>query len=206
VKRLYLLLLCCIVLASQSYCGGAYGATALRKIKNWGLWTHGGEKDYELGVDDDTRVHDKPSACIRAIVENPKGFASIEQEFSAEEFRGKHIRYSGAIKTNNVTDLCELWMKVSGPDGVVSFDNMEDRALKGTSEWKDCSIVLNVPKESRSIKMGFLVSGTGTGWLNSVAVEAVSDQVPVTGKPVAPGTFASEGLKLQPSNLDFEKR
>jgi hypothetical protein len=39
-----------------------------------------------------------------------------------------------------------------------------------------------------------------------VAVEAVSDQVPVTGKPVAAGKFASEALRLQPSNLDFEKR
>lgn len=40
-----------------------------------------------------------------------------------------------------------LWFRVDGTTGKsLSFDNMQDRAVKGTTEWARYEIVLDVPE------------------------------------------------------------
>ena len=46
-----------------------------------------------------------------------------------------------------MSDYAALWMRVDGGGKVIKFDNMEDRPVKGTTEWKRCSVVLTHPRQ-----------------------------------------------------------
>lgn len=87
-------------------------------------------------------------------------------------------------------------MRVDKGSQSVAFDNMEDRAIKGTTGWKVYQIVLDVPQNATGIFFGVLLSQTGTVWLNSVKFEVVGTDVPVTGRPQREG----------PTNLGFERQ
>ena len=76
----------------------------------------------------------------------------------------------------------------------MAFDNMEDRALKGATDWTKCVVVLDVGAQASNIAFGVLLSGTGTVWIDRMRFEAVDDSVPVT----SPATSRDE-----PQNLDF---
>lgn len=93
---------------------------------------------------------------------------------------GKHIRYTGFIRTENVTEgWAGLWWRVDGEGGkVLAFDNMQNRGATGTTGWKRYEISLTVPKDARNINFGVIHIGGGTAWFDSLAVEV--DGVPYT--------------------------
>ena len=72
-------------------------------------------------------------------------------------------------------------MRVDGPQGVLAFDNMQSRPIKGTADWKPCEVVLEVPGGATAIWFGLLLSGPGQVWFDDLQVEAVDATVPVTG-------------------------
>jgi len=88
-----------------------------------------------------------------------------------------------------------LWMRVDKNSSAVAFDNMEDRAIKGTSDWQRYEVVLDVPKDATGIAFGILLAGPGTVWLNSTNFELVESDVPTTGREHRPDA---------PTNLNFQ--
>ena len=87
-------------------------------------------------------------------------------------------------------------MRVDKGDDAVAFDNMQNRAVKGNSEWKSYQVVLNVQEDATRIAIGILLHATGTVWINGVTVDVVDRNVPVTDMlPQA----------SKPGNLGFEK-
>jgi hypothetical protein len=70
---------------------------------------------------------------------------------------------------------------------------MEERAIKGTTDWKKYEIVLDVPLNASNIGFGALLSETGQIWLEKLNFEIVDTTVPTTGK------------KRDEPNLDFDK-
>jgi hypothetical protein len=80
----------------------------------------------------------------------------------------------------------------------LAFDNMGDRPLKGTFDWRKEDVVLDVPAGGTGAFFGILLSGTGTVWLNNRRIEEVGNDVAVTGKPKQPANTA-------PVNLNFEQ-
>lgn len=71
---------------------------------------------------------------------------------------------------------------------------MEDRALRGTTDWTECVVVLDVGARASNIAFGVLLSGTGTVWIDRMKFEAVDDSVPVT---------SAARSRDEPRNLDF---
>jgi hypothetical protein len=69
---------------------------------------------------------------------------------------------------------------VDGPNGVLVIDNMEDRALRGTTDWVQAAIVLDVSDQARVILFGALLSGAGAIDLTRLRFEEASDTVPTT--------------------------
>ncbi len=91
-------------------------------------------------------------------------------------------------------------MRVDGEGGrQLGFDNMVNRAVKGTTDWKEYSIVLDVPENSKSINYGVLLGGDGEVWFDSFKLEEVGKDVPVTNLTKEPK------LPAAPSNLGFEE-
>jgi hypothetical protein len=120
------------------------------------------------------------------------------QDIAADRYAGKRVRFSAFMKTEDESSA-GLWLRVDKGTSSVAFDNMQDRALKGTSGWQRYAVVLDVPKDATGIFFGVLLSGTGKVWINSGNFEVVSDDVPTTGsstnRPPRP---------LEPVNLSFD--
>lgn len=176
--------------------------------KNW--WT-ADCPDYEVGVDAETKYKDKPSVFLKfigtdKIAEKSADFTTLSQTIKAVKYRGKRVRFSAYIKSRDAASA-RLWMRVDGKSGddapakdpILRFDNMEDRAIKGTAAWTKCEIVLDIPPESETIIFGFMLCGKGRMWGGGALFEIVDDKVPTTDM------LTWNVLSDQPLNLDFKE-
>jgi hypothetical protein len=87
---------------------------------------------------------------------------------------------------------------VDGRESSLSFDNMQDRPIKGDSDWRAYSIVLDVPEQATGIAYGVLLAGAGSVWMDGASFEVVDQTVPTTG------TGRGTRPTAVPTNLDFE--
>ena len=139
-----------------------------------------------------------PSAYLKAKSPVVQGFGTLMQNFRADHYLGKRVRFSAFVKTEGAQDWAGLWMRVDKGSKQVAFDNMQNRPIKGTTNWQKYDVVLNVPQDATGIFFGVLLSGSGTAWLNDAKFEAVGPTVLTTN-----GDMIQE--PDEPTNLDFEK-
>lgn len=158
--------------------------------------SHPGE--YDVGLDTSVRRSGgKASATVKAIATDLHGFGTLMQTTVPGEYRGKRVRFSGYVKSENVrAGWAGLWLRIDGaaPAQPLGFDNMQQRPIKGTTDWKRYAIVLDVPDEATALAFGLLLAGDGQVWMDDLTFEVVPSSVPTTGGP-----------SLGPQNLDFEK-
>ncbi|MFI6880781.1 hypothetical protein ACIBL6_45765 [Streptomyces sp. NPDC050400] len=154
-------------------------------------------EDYEFGIDTQIFHSGRTSAFIQAR-SGAKGFASVAQVFKADAYRGKRVRLSAMLKARDVTKWAGLWLRIDDAlHNVLEFDNTADgRSISGTQRWSQRDVVLDVPDEGATIRIGFILTGPGRVWCDDVAVEEVSREVPVTRN--------IEGVRAHPENLNFE--
>lgn len=170
------------------------------KIKGWFL-SGSHPYNYEIGIDR-TNVHQgKTSGYLKSkTVQEKDEFATMMQQFKANAFKGKRIKLSGFIKTNNVTQFSGLWMRVdSASEDILQFDNMSDRPIIGTNSWNRYSIVLDVPENSAVISFGILLTGEGEVWSDGLNFEIVDKDTPTTN------ISFEDNLLEEPTNLSFEE-
>jgi RNA polymerase sigma factor (sigma-70 family) len=166
-------------------------------------WSKNGAKaeSYIVGVDSLQTWGGMPSAYVESLSSKVEGgFGGMMQTTSAENFEGKRVRLSGWIKTEDANEGGgSLWMRIDGERGQpLALDNMSNRAVKGTADWQEASVVLDVPKGASALAYGFFVAGGGKMWINGQKIEEVGAEVPSTNmitKPTLPKT---------PTNLGFD--
>jgi hypothetical protein len=81
----------------------------------------------------------------------------------------------------------------------LSFDDMRDRPLIGSSEWSPIEIVLDVPSVSDEISFGILLHGKGQVSIDNIKITIVNNDVPVTD------VLKNKSESYSPKNLDFEE-
>lgn len=165
-------------------------------------WFLAGTKpaSYEAGTDAQAAYNGHPSAYLKAKEPDPGGgFGTLMQDFRADKYVGKRVRFSAFAKSDGIQSWAGLWMRVDKEKDSVAFDNMMDRPIKGTTGWQKYDVVLDVPQDATGIFFGVLLDGPGAVWLNSANFEVVGTEVPTTG---------GKGSKLPdgPTNLNFENR
>ena len=76
-------------------------------------------------------------------------------------------------KGDKVRIMAGLWMRVDGmgKDEMLSFDNMQNRPITGTTEWKKYEIILPVPESASNLAYGALLDGTGQIWFDNFTFE-----------------------------------
>ena len=170
-------------------------------------WYLAGNKpmDYESGVDAQTMHNGYSSAYLKGKKPEIDGFGTLMQDFRADQCVGKRLRFSAFVKSEGVENWAGLWMRVdksaeAGPQ-VLAFDNMQDRAIKGTTDWQNYAVVLDVPEGATGIFFGVVVNGSGSVWMSNLKIEPVGTDVPTTSKTM--GTSASR--PDAPQNLNFEQ-
>ena len=168
-------------------------------------WPRNGAKadQYVVGVDANQTWGGMPSAYVESVTpEVDGGFGGMMQTISAENYVGKRVRLSGWIKTEDANQGGgHLWLRIDGQERgqMLGFDNMSNRAVKGTSDWQEASIVLDVPPGSRALAYGFFVAGGGKMWVNGQRIEEVGTNVPTTEMKPPQRT-----LPGAPQNLGFD--
>lgn len=143
----------------------------------------------------------KASGYLKSkTVQEKDEFATMMQQFKANAFKGKRIKLSGFIKTNNVKQFSGLWMRVdSATEDILQFDNMSDRPIIGTNSWNRYPIVLDVPENSAVISLGISLTGEGEVWLDGLNIEIVDKDTPTTN------ISFEDNLLEEPTNLSFEE-
>lgn len=138
-------------------------------------------ESYEMGGDP-TVAHGKEGGGFIISKEPLKeGFGTWMTEIGSEKYLGKRVRLSGYLMTEDVTNWAGLWMRVDVNDSTISFDNMMDRVVKGTSGWEKYDIVLDVPSEEASIYCGVFIQGEGSAWVDGFKIDVVGNDVLETG-------------------------
>lgn len=153
--------------------------------------------DYSIGADRNVRHSGKASGYIKSKGLNPKGFGTLMQMSRADDYRGKRVRMSAYIKSEKIEGWAGMWMRIDGPESkTLSFDNMADRPIKGTTNWGKYEVVLDVPGNSEYIAFGILLRGKGQAWIDDIQFEIVGSDVKTTGN--------ENKYPKRPINLNFE--
>jgi hypothetical protein len=153
---------------------------------------------YDMGIDKGAGQNGKNAATIKSLSNKRKKWGTLMQNSLPTKYLGKKIKMSGFMKSANVSDWAGFWLRVDGSENKwnsLSFDNMYDRAIKGTTDWKKYEIVLNVPNTTTNIAFGALLNGPGQIWFENLNFEIVDDLVKTTGT----------ATHQEPFNLDFSK-
>jgi hypothetical protein len=187
-----------VVLLLLSFTQLSFSQYQTEKIKGW-IVTGSIPESYEIGLENNKERHSKVG-YLKSIENKIDGFGSIMQSFEPADFLGKKVKLTAYIKTTDVKGWCGMWMRVDGQKKgkSLSFDNMGDRPIKGTTPWTKYEIILYVPESAINISYGVLTSGTGIALMDNFNFEIVNDNIASTG---------SGGLfKLKkPTNTNFEE-
>jgi AraC family transcriptional regulator len=165
-------------------------------------WMLGGSnpQDYSVGVDLSESYSGFASAYIKSTSARPVGFTTLLQSFKANNYRSQRIKLTAYLKTRFVGGWSALWMRVNDISGKpLAFDDMRERPLIGSMEWKPLEIVLDVPATSDEISFGFLLQGKGQVWIDNIKITMVGEDVPVTD------ILNNKSINYSPKNLDFEE-
>lgn len=134
--------------------------------KNW----YQGGKGFSVFVDSTVSFSGKRSLCIQKVGNGNFGVAT--SSFPIDDARGKYLRYTGYIKTENITEgYAGLWWRVDGISGILNFDNMNNRGAKGTTDWTKYTVEFKIDDKLTNINFGVLMPGNGKAWFDDLSVE-----------------------------------
>ena len=136
---------------------------------------------YEFTLDTATFQSGSQSLHIRSASAPATGLGVASQVFPIEGVRGKHVRVSGWIKTNNVNGYAAIWWRVDGTSGYISLDNMSQTGPRGTTDWTPYSFERDVSGDGVDVVFGVFLAGTGEAWFDNLQVQI--DGVPFPQGP-----------------------
>jgi len=176
-------------------------------------WFGSAPGQFEAGLDSDIRRGGRTSAYIRTLTRKVFGdqFGVLTQTVRADAYRGTRVRLSGWLRTSGLTgDGAGLWFRSDGV-GPQPFDNMGVRRLTGTGDWREVSIVADIPDDAVGMAFGVIMVSPGIVWADDLRLEIVDTSIPTTAAPLqstqtdtAVINRTYDRTSLQPRNLDFE--
>lgn len=157
-------------------------------------WENFGSSDYRIYLDSANAKNGIFSTVIESTGNKPD-FKALAINLP-NNYKGKSIRLSGYVKTENVADgYAGLWMRI---DPQVAFDNMNDRGITGTTDWKECEVILPLnPEKTIKIVVGGLLVGKGKMWLDNL-------QVSIDGKDLDDKALEIYTKEILPADKDKE--
>jgi hypothetical protein len=187
MKRMARAILAAICLALLSSVSGAMVAIPLINAgfestkpgmfgnpEGWVSIQHAGDLSYTFRLDEAVR-HDG-ARSVRIDNVGPEPFGSIYQQLPAAAHRGKRLRFSAWLRTENVRG------SVTGGGGVLilqamqsgaplAWNHMKDMPVAGSTEWKRYEVELDVPATADQIEVGAMLHGPGKLWLDDAELQ-----------------------------------
>lgn len=108
------------------------------------------------------------------------GSMSVIQTIAADEYRGKRMRFAARVRADKVRGWSGLFMRVNSPDArVIAFDDISTRPLRGTLDWRDVQVILDIEPAAATISFGLRLSeGAGQVWAEGLRFEEVAADDP----------------------------
>jgi len=161
-------------------------------------------------LDHSTASSGSSSALISSEGSSTTGLCVLMQATVAIDYRGKRVRFSGDLKSQNLKNWAGLWFRVYDASGrTLAMDNMQtkERRMPADADWQRHDIVIDIPGGAAFVFYGVTLNGTGKLWADGLQIEVVDQSIPVTARPTAPsGTQPLPRTpKSTPENLDFER-
>lgn len=135
-------------------------------------WYKNGDKAYAYdfitqNIEKEVVLH------LRSNQESVKGWGTIMQNISSKPFKGREVKFTASVKTEDIKGWVGLWMRVadSKTNEIYAYENMITHAIKNTQDWKDYSITLEVDPESDVISYGVLLNEAGKVWMKNAKIE-----------------------------------
>lgn len=134
--------------------------------------------------------------CTRSI----DGHITVQQTIAADDYRGKRVRFAARVRAEKVRGWSGLMMRVTALDQrVLGFDDMSTRPIRGTADWREEQVILDIEPSAATITFGLRLSdGAGKVWIDALRFEEVGPDDPsisINLRPVLPS---------KPQNLGFE--
>ena len=182
------------------------------KPKAWTVSGDGFATDapgYEVGLDEAEAKSGKRSLKMKAT--GLGSFGNAYLTIPGDVAAGKHVKISGWIKTKDVAakGYAGLWCRIDGRGMMLAHDNMteridakgnvtvDDRGVRGTTDWKLYTVQHDVPSSARAIVFGALLTSEGTAWWDDFAVE-------IDGKPYRGKSLAELAAEREPKPAELE--
>ena len=146
-------------------------------VDGWGLTSSVNDR-YEVRCD---AVY---TNCVTQILRSrgsvPEAeMGSVTHTEAANAWRGRRIELRAHMKAGAVSGWVGVWMRVDDANGkALAFDDMRDRAVRGTTSFDWHSVVLDVPPEAEVI-MGVMLNGEGAVMIEELSLNEV-DRAQVT--------------------------
>jgi hypothetical protein len=160
-------------------------------------WLAGGKPgQYVVAVDAHEAQDGHKSLRLESVVANPDS-GYVTQIVNATRYRGKRIRLSGWLKTEN-TASAALWLSCNDDKWyVLNADVMSNRLVHGTTPFTRYDLVIDIPDKAKEVRFGAMLNGTGKIWIDDFHLDEVDATTPVTGAPPS-------NTNETPTNLSFE--
>ena len=134
---------------------------------------------------------------LSSVVHSTRRDVLVSQHLRPDEFRGKRIRFSAMVKTQNTTAASGIWLREDTTGGQRAW-NEYSNAIVGTHEWTRHEYVLDVLPTCTAIEFGAMLEGTGTAEIAEMRIEP-TDASEATSQP-----FFNSILPDSPINLNFK--
>ena len=162
-------------------------------------WMAGGKAgEYRVALDEHEARDGRQSLRLEATSANAEA-GYVTQVVKAARYRGKRIRLSGWLKTENAASAA-LWLSCNDERWyVINADLMNNRLVRGTTPFSRYDLVIEVPQNAMEVRFGATLRGGGRIWIDDFRLDEVDRSTPLTGGSV--GSFGNDA----PTNLSFEQ-
>jgi hypothetical protein len=165
----------------------AFASTAFAELPpGWGA--SGKQGGYEAAKDPKEAHGGKPAMVMRSGAKTAlNGSETLGHGFKADPWRGKRVRFSAYLRSEEVTGRTGLWFQAfaaptdSREQGRhLAFANTWRQHTTGSTPWTRYEVVIDVPMEAVGMTIGYFLEGRGAVWLSDPNVEEVGKDVPLT--------------------------
>jgi hypothetical protein len=142
-------------------------------------WFVAGQHPQKFAAGIDQEAGFKGAKFLRNKTDDPNAWATLMQQISAQGYLGQRVRFRAFVKTQDVSGWAGLWMRVDSQAGrSIAFYNSADKPIRGSTDWQERSVVLDVPPEGAVISFGVNNIGKGQVWIDRLGFEQVGQDVP----------------------------
>ncbi len=144
-------------------------------LPGWNAYASHQDTQFSAGVDVDELFSARDVACIEVVSGRESGYVHLQQFLDYQLYRGKKIKLTGFVKTEDVSGSGRMWASVSNTKNRVSSTAYFKLALNDTKDWTRFEMVINVRNDAYFVQTGATLCGTGKVWYTVPEVEVLDE-------------------------------